>query len=146
VQTVIPLDKTHALKLTTALYHTPSGRIIQNVGIVPDVRIEDLKIAQNATDAINGTGAKADIARRAQEVVKQEVAQAQAQVEMLLSEIKVPGTEMDLTRMAESIEGERMLASFQQKVAEGERSKLLHSGLPQQKTKVVTPSFDYFKK
>jgi carboxyl-terminal processing protease len=52
VQTVIPLDKTHALKLTTALYHTPSGRIIQNVGIVPDVRIEDLKIAApTATDA-----------------------------------------------------------------------------------------------
>lgn len=44
VQTVIPLDKTHALKLTTALYHTPSGRVIQNVGIVPDVRVEDLKI------------------------------------------------------------------------------------------------------
>ncbi len=50
VQTVIPLDKTHALKLTTALYHTPSGRIIQNVGIVPDVQIEDLKIAKSATD------------------------------------------------------------------------------------------------
>lgn len=46
VQTVIPLDKTHALKLTTALYHTPSGRVIQNVGIVPDVQIEDLKIVK----------------------------------------------------------------------------------------------------
>lgn len=44
VQTVIPLDKTHALKLTTALYHTPSGRVIQNVGIVPDVQIDDLSI------------------------------------------------------------------------------------------------------
>lgn len=44
VQTVIPLDKTHALKLTTALYHTPSGRVIQNVGIIPDVQIEDLHI------------------------------------------------------------------------------------------------------
>lgn len=50
VQTVIPLDKTHALKLTTALYRTPSGRVIQNVGIIPDVRIEDLKLAGNATD------------------------------------------------------------------------------------------------
>ncbi|MFZ2314751.1 MAG: S41 family peptidase [Gammaproteobacteria bacterium] len=44
VQTVIPLDKTHALKLTTALYHTPSGRVIQNVGIIPDVQIEDLHV------------------------------------------------------------------------------------------------------
>lgn len=47
VQTVIPLDKSHALKLTTALYHTPSGRTIQNVGIVPDIQVEDLKIANN---------------------------------------------------------------------------------------------------
>ena len=50
VQTVIPLDKNHALKLTTALYHTPSGRVIQNVGIIPDVQIEDLKVVRNKTD------------------------------------------------------------------------------------------------
>lgn len=47
VQTVIPLDKTHAIKLTTALYHTPSGRVIQNIGIVPDVQIEELKIVND---------------------------------------------------------------------------------------------------
>jgi carboxyl-terminal processing protease len=50
VQTVIPLDKSHALKLTTALYHTPSGRVIQNVGIIPDVQIEDLQVTKNKTD------------------------------------------------------------------------------------------------
>lgn len=44
VQTVLPLDDTHAIKLTTALYHTPSGRIIQNKGIIPDIVVEDLKI------------------------------------------------------------------------------------------------------
>lgn len=44
VQTVIPLDKTHAIKLTTALYHTPSGRVIQNIGIEPDVYIEEMEI------------------------------------------------------------------------------------------------------
>lgn len=47
VQTVLPLDQTHALKLTTALYHTPSGRVIQNKGIVPDIAVENLKIAAN---------------------------------------------------------------------------------------------------
>lgn len=46
VQTVLPLDDTHAIKLTTALYHTPSGRIIQNQGIIPDVIVDNLKIAQ----------------------------------------------------------------------------------------------------
>jgi carboxyl-terminal processing protease len=50
VQTVIPLDKTHALKLTTALYHTPSGRVIQNVGIIPDVQVEDLRVIKNKTE------------------------------------------------------------------------------------------------
>lgn len=49
VQTVIPLDKTHALKLTTALYHTPSGRVIQNIGIIPDIQLEDLKVEKNKT-------------------------------------------------------------------------------------------------
>lgn len=47
VQTVLPLDKTHAIKLTTALYHTPSGRLIQNKGITPDIVVEDLHVAAN---------------------------------------------------------------------------------------------------
>jgi carboxyl-terminal processing protease len=51
VQTVLPLDDTHAIKLTTALYHTPSGRTIQNKGIIPDVFIDDLKIQANANTA-----------------------------------------------------------------------------------------------
>lgn len=45
VQTVLPLDDTHAIKLTTALYHTPSGRIIQNKGIIPDIVVENLKMS-----------------------------------------------------------------------------------------------------
>jgi carboxyl-terminal processing protease len=50
VQTVIPLDKTHAIKLTTALYHTPSGRVIQNLGITPDIFIEDFQITPQKED------------------------------------------------------------------------------------------------
>lgn len=50
VQTVIPLDKTHAIKLTTALYHTPSGKIIQNLGIVPDIYLEDFQINMDKKD------------------------------------------------------------------------------------------------
>lgn len=53
VQTVLPLDDTHAIKLTTALYHTPSGRIIQNKGIIPDIMVNNLKVTstQKADDA-----------------------------------------------------------------------------------------------
>jgi len=50
VQTVLPLDNTHAIKLTTALYHTPSGRLIQNKGITPDIVVEDLQVATNKAD------------------------------------------------------------------------------------------------
>jgi carboxyl-terminal processing protease len=37
VQTVYPLEGGNGLRLTTALYYTPGGRSIQEVGIVPDI-------------------------------------------------------------------------------------------------------------
>jgi carboxyl-terminal processing protease len=40
VQTVIPLDDGSALRLTTSLYYTPSGRSIQAKGIVPDIIVK----------------------------------------------------------------------------------------------------------
>jgi carboxyl-terminal processing protease len=41
VQTVYPLDDGSGLRLTTALYYTPSGRSIQEVGITPDIVVEE---------------------------------------------------------------------------------------------------------
>ena len=40
VQTILPLDETSALRLTTARYFTPNGRSIQAKGIEPDVVID----------------------------------------------------------------------------------------------------------
>lgn len=40
VQTIIPLGDTGALRLTTALYYTPSGASIQGTGITPDIIVE----------------------------------------------------------------------------------------------------------
>lgn len=40
VQTIVPIDDSSALKLTTARYYTPSGRSIQANGIVPDIALE----------------------------------------------------------------------------------------------------------
>ena len=40
VQTVIPLKGHGAVRLTTALYYTPSGRSIQDEGIAPDVVVD----------------------------------------------------------------------------------------------------------
>lgn len=41
VQTVMPLSKGRAIKLTTSRYYTPSGDSIQNVGITPDVFVDE---------------------------------------------------------------------------------------------------------
>jgi len=43
VQTVIPLGDGSALRLTTSHYFTPSGKIIQNQGITPDILVDDKK-------------------------------------------------------------------------------------------------------
>lgn len=43
VQTVYPLEDGSGLRLTTALYYTPSGHSIQEVGITPDLPVENPK-------------------------------------------------------------------------------------------------------
>lgn len=41
VQTVIPLSDGSALRLTTSHYFTPSGKIINNKGVVPDISVDE---------------------------------------------------------------------------------------------------------
>ena len=41
VQTVMPLSKGRAIKLTTSRYYTPSGDSIHETGITPDIYVED---------------------------------------------------------------------------------------------------------
>jgi len=49
VQTVLPLDAEHAVKITTARYYTPNGTSIQAEGIKPDIALADLAV--NKTDS-----------------------------------------------------------------------------------------------
>jgi carboxyl-terminal processing protease len=42
VQSLLPLTKDSALKLTTARYYTPAGRSVQEGGIKPDIRVPQL--------------------------------------------------------------------------------------------------------
>jgi carboxyl-terminal processing protease len=44
VQTIFPLSGQGAMRLTTALYYTPSGRSIQKVGIEPDILIDQARV------------------------------------------------------------------------------------------------------
>lgn len=46
VQTVLPVNKKEALKLTTALYYTPNGRSIQAQGIEPDIVVAPATVSQ----------------------------------------------------------------------------------------------------
>jgi len=46
VQTIVPINDTSGIKLTTARYYTPKGRSIQAEGIVPDIRLARVQVAQ----------------------------------------------------------------------------------------------------
>jgi len=53
VQTILPMNNGAALKLTTALYYTPSGRSIQAQGITPDIVIKPARIADVQEEIAN---------------------------------------------------------------------------------------------
>ena len=55
VQTVIDLSNGGALKVTTAVYLTPSGRDINKKGIAPDVVAPDLAATPNVDETLDKT-------------------------------------------------------------------------------------------
>jgi len=50
VQTVYPLEDGSGLRLTTALYYTPEGRSIQEVGIAPDIVVGAVEPVEDSED------------------------------------------------------------------------------------------------
>ncbi len=48
VQTIIPIAGAGAMRLTTARYYTPSGRSIQQLGIEPDIVVQQAKLEEIA--------------------------------------------------------------------------------------------------
>jgi len=55
VQTVIPIEDNYAVRLTTALYYTPSGQSIHNMGITPDFVIPSAEISRTKARNSNQT-------------------------------------------------------------------------------------------
>ena len=41
VQSIIPLRNRGAIRLTVSKYYLPSGKSISEIGIVPDIRVEE---------------------------------------------------------------------------------------------------------
>lgn len=56
VQTIIPLGRHGAMRLTTARYYTPAGRDIQKIGIAPDI-----EIAQARPESISSTHTRREV-------------------------------------------------------------------------------------
>jgi carboxyl-terminal processing protease len=48
IESVIPLNGNGAIRLTTARYQTPSGRVIQGKGLEPDLTVQPIKIEKIA--------------------------------------------------------------------------------------------------
>ena len=48
IQTVMPLSESTAIKITTGLYYTPAGHVVQKKGIQPDISSPNLAPAQQS--------------------------------------------------------------------------------------------------
>lgn len=53
VQTILPLDESQAIRLTTARYYTPNGRSIQATGITPDIILDNKPTAKEEKEEEN---------------------------------------------------------------------------------------------
>jgi carboxyl-terminal processing protease len=51
----MPIDNEGALRLTTALYFTPSGKSIQGYGVSPDVTVNDTATPDDAFSSLRET-------------------------------------------------------------------------------------------
>jgi len=98
VQTLMPLTKDSAIKLTTARYYTPSGRSVQEGGIEPDIRVPQLsdpdaakraKLALRESDLRRHLVNEVDLDDRQLEMDKQ----ADPRFQMTPEELKKQGIE-----------------------------------------------------
>jgi carboxyl-terminal processing protease len=68
VQTIFDMKDNGALKITTAMYYLPKGRLIQKHGLTPDIRIAPEKVSKRRREAdlklaLKSDGHKDDIAK-----------------------------------------------------------------------------------
>ena len=90
VQTVIPLRDNGAMRLTTSLYYTPSGRSIQALGVAPDILVDQrdpIEVAEDAapdrTEAsLRGSLRNATLSEEERQQLEREQALAEAAAEL----------------------------------------------------------------
>lgn len=104
VQSVLPLDETRALKLTTSRYYTPSGRSIQAQGIVPDIEVGDAFVTRRSRNVTEYS--EADLAGHLEaESGSEEVDSNAAMTEALISAEEVLVTDYPLNEALNVLKG-----------------------------------------
>lgn len=91
VQTVIPLKDGSAMRLTTALYYTPSGKSIMNLGVVPDVVVEQEELKEKkkeSADIFKKLEEQKDIKKAAQPGKPKDLAEHDNQLQAALNLMK----------------------------------------------------------
>ena len=86
VQTIIPLDDSSGLRLTTARYFTPSGRSIQARGISPDIAVTQLLVP--TPNKIGMTLREKDLENHFQSLGEQPVEQQKDKAEVMTRAVK----------------------------------------------------------
>ncbi len=103
VQTIIPLDKNNgAIRLTSSLYYTPSGKTIQAHGIEPDIIVEEAKIESNDSKS---SSSESDLNGHIQVQIKKEIDSAKNKNQITDDNIELYKTDHQLARAIDLIRG-----------------------------------------
>ena len=86
----MPVQGDGAMRLTTSLYYTPSGRSIQALGVSPDILVEQRDIGEIETNGrpqrteatLRGALSNSTLTDDEREQLEQEQAEAQAALEL----------------------------------------------------------------
>ena len=137
VQTVRPLGPDTGIKLTTARYHTPSGKSIQAKGIVPDVMVDEtlegspfaaLRMREADLEKHLGSGQGEEVKDEVREKAREDARQRlEEESKKPLSERKLPefGSDKDfqLAQAINQLKGVTVLASKTQTERKEEKAQ-----------------------
>jgi len=107
VQTIIPLENNQgALKMTTALYYTPSGRSIQAMGIEPDIELAKASIEkQKNNERDSEADLKGHIEVKIQDIIEKTAKNSKEKQKIIDENIDVYQKDYQLARAIDLIRG-----------------------------------------
>lgn len=102
VQTVVPLEKNNgALRMTTSLYYTPSGRSIQAQGIEPNIEVVNAKIEKQAK---SDRDSEADLKGHIEVQIQEEIEKAKKE-KSGVDNLKIYDEDYQLARALDLVRG-----------------------------------------